>query len=73
MEELNLKVVSLLLLVSYTNGCFFEVNGDPLESLMVTEGEVDFTVIAEGSCELTVLAVGGGERGYGSGGLESLV
>ena len=68
MEELNLKVVSLLLLVSYTNGCFFEVNGDRLESLVVTEDEVDLAVIAAGSCELTVLAVGGGGRGYGSGG-----
>ena len=35
---------------------------------MLTEDEVDLTVIASGSCELTILAVGGGGQGHGQGG-----
>ena len=35
---------------------------------MVTEEEVDLTVVALGSCDLTILAVGGGGEGNGQGG-----
>ena len=48
--------------------CFFIVNDDQVESLMVTEEEVDLPVIAFGSCELNILAVGGGGRGIYQGG-----
>ena len=48
--------------------CFFIVNDDQVESLMVTEEEVDLPVIAFGSCELNILAVGGGGRGLYQGG-----
>ena len=48
--------------------CSFNVNGDSLMSLMVTEDEVDVTVNAFGSCELTILAVGGGGVGFYQGG-----
>jgi len=48
--------------------CSFNVNGDSVKSLMVTEDQVDVTVIAFGSCELTILAVGGGGKGYYGGG-----
>ena len=48
--------------------CSFNVNGDSVMSLMVTEDQVDVTVNVSGSCELTILAVGGGGQGNGQGG-----
>ncbi len=50
------------------NRCFFDVNGEQSESLMVTDDEIDFLVNVFGTCELTILAVGGGGKGRGQGG-----
>ena len=50
------------------NRCFFDVNGEQSESLMVTDDEIDFLVNVFGTCELTILAVGGGGEGGGQGG-----
>ena len=52
----------------YSSECFFNVNGDRLMSVKVTEDQVDVIVNAFGSCELTILAVGGGGEGYLQGG-----
>ena len=52
----------------YSSECSFDVNGDRLMSLMVTEDQVDITVNVSGLCEITILAVGGGGRGHGQGG-----
>ena len=48
--------------------CSFNVNGDPVMSLMLTEDEVDLKVDVSGFCEITILAVGGGGRGFYHGG-----
>ena len=48
--------------------CFFDVNGDHVESLMVTEDTVDLTANVTGLCTLRFLAVGGGGQGSYQGG-----
>ena len=48
--------------------CFFIVNGDHVESVMVTEEEIEVSVNPFASCEITILAVGGGGGGGGQGG-----
>merc|ERR1712110_346076 len=53
---------------SASEECSFEVNGVRVESLMVTEEEVEVLVNPFGSCEITILAVGGGGRGNYQGG-----
>ena len=72
MKGLPIRVFSLLVLISHSNGfsteCSFEVNGDSLWSLMLIEDEVDLKVNVSGSCELTILAVGGGGWGEYQGG-----
>ena len=47
---------------------FFGVNGDRLDSLMVTSASAEVNVNVVGFCKVTILAVGGGGRGDCGGG-----